>query len=596
MKKYHKYIVLAFLTFVFVFSTYSQKKILKKSIYFETAKFDLTAESKITIDNLTDSLKTFQTYKIYIKGNTDNIGDSIFNYKLSEQRVTSTQQYFILKGISPTVFSISAFGEEKPLADNLTEEGKQKNRRVDISISFTRPKPIDSSQFLPSIFELYKQTERKPQQFCINNSRDTFLRCEQGTIIKIKANSFKISRKCREDCIIFEVKEDYLQSDMILDNLATTSNGKMIETQGMLYLNAKDCKGNDLEIVRGRDLLIFQPTDTIIEDAKIFTGNRIGHDSDMNWTVNNTSVLSGFTMETVQNCDYWICGGLKDGGDCRCRFLFCRIKRFPISILGLFVPCNKYHNRMFRNDNRICRIKNRLTIAQSKENERRIVRLEEKLKLKEEKRQKLISKYTENCDLLPSGLPIADLPDPCKRLYELFKQYEVNNYKDLFYQLNKEQMDRFGVDNMRDLQDSLRSATRRGIEENYKSKNISFADLKYYVYNTSRFGWSNVDVFADVKPEDMVTMTVNLNAYKNTDCKLVFRDRQFVIPAETEAGIFLFKNMPKGERVWIVTLMYLNGQPYLSIEETTIDDGIHSVKFEIFTLEELREKLKILNQ
>ena len=87
-------------------------------------------------------------------------------------------------------------------------------------------------------------------------------------------------------------------------------------------------------------------------------------------------------------------------------------------------------------------------------------------------------------------------------------------------------------------------------------------------------------------------MTVNLKAYQNTDCKLVFRDRRFVIPAETVAGIYQFKDMPKGERVWIVTLMYNNGQPYLSMEETVIDDGVHSVNLESLTLEELKEKLK----
>ena len=592
----NKHIAFLFLTVGFMFTALGQKKNLHSSIYFETARFDLTNESKTTLDILVDSLKTFQNYKIFIKGNTDNIGDSNYNKKLSEERVSTTQQYFISKGISRNLFSTSAFGEEKPIADNLTEEGKQKNRRVDITISFTRPIPIDSSQFLPSIFDLYKVTERKAQQFCIDNMRDTFVRCEQGTIIKIKANSFKNSRKCKEDCIAFEVKEDFLASDMILDNLATTSNGRMIETQGMIYLNAKDCKGYDLTINRGRDLLIFQPTDTFIKNAEIFTGNRAGHDSDMNWTVNNTSVLNGFTMERVQTCNDWLCGRGGDRGACGCKFLFCRVKRLPDAILGLFIPCIKYDNKMFRNEIQICRIQQQIVIARNREKEKKIGRLENKLERKEDKRQKLVDKYTERCDLVPSGIPIARVPEPCKRLYELFKQYGVNNYNDLFYQLNKEQMDRFGVNNMRDLQDSIRAATKRNIEENYKSKNVAFEDVKYYVYNTSRLGWSNIDIFADIKPEDMVNMTVNINAYKNTDCKLVFRDRQFVIPAETEAGIYQFKNMPKGERVWIVTLMYLNGQPYLSMEETTIDDGVHSVNYELLTLEELKEKLKLLNK
>ena len=130
MRHYYKYFTLTFLTVVFVLAAYGQKNILQKSIYFETAKFDLTTDSKATLNNLADSLKSFQTCKIFIKGNTDNIGDSIFNKKLSEQRVLATQQYFISNGISPTVFSTAAFGEEKPIGDNATEEGKQKFKEL----------------------------------------------------------------------------------------------------------------------------------------------------------------------------------------------------------------------------------------------------------------------------------------------------------------------------------------------------------------------------------------------------------------------------------------------------------------------------------
>ncbi|MEY2924306.1 MAG: hypothetical protein RLZZ337_854 [Bacteroidota bacterium] len=578
----------------FFLQGYSQIKQFSTRVYFETASSKLDSNSILKLGQVVDSLKTYESYRIYLRGNTDSIGDSAYNHTLSENRLRIVQYYLVDHGIADSIFKAEALGEEKPIADNETEEGKQRNRRVDIMVKYKEKVAIDSNDLLPSIWELYKKTERKPQEFCIDNSRDTFVRCEQGTLIKIKANTFRQSRKCKEECVTFEVSEDFLQSDMILDNLATTSNGRMIETQGMVYLNAKDCKGNDLKITRGSDLLIFQPTDTIIDNAKIFTGNRTGHDSDMNWTVNNTSVLSGFTMETVQTCNYWICGGVRRGG-CDCPFFMCRIRNLDDVVWGVFVPCSRYDNRMFRKEIRVCRVNNRLAYARSRENKKWEARLEKKLERKENRRQKLIDKYAERCGLLPSGFQLADIPNPCKRLYELFEQYGVDNYKDLFYQLNKEQMDKFGVDNMQDLQDSLATATRRGIEENYKSKNLAFDDIKYYVYNTTRFGWGNVDVFADVKPKDMVTMSVNINAYKNTDCKLVFRDRRFVIPAETEAGIYQFKNMPKGERVWIVTLMYANGQPFLSMEETVIDDGVHSVNYESLTLEELKEKLKLLD-
>ena len=214
---------------------------IQKSIYFENAKYDLVRESKIVLDNITDSLKGLQFYNIFIKGNTDNTGDSVFNKKLSQQRVLATQQYFIEKGIKPDVFSISAAGEERPIGDNTTEEGKQKNRRVDVSVFSTKSIPNQNIQLSPSIWELYKKMERKPQEFCINPKRDTVLRCEKGTIIYVKTNSFKIATTCKSKCVTIKIKEDFLKSDMILDNLSTTSNGKIIETQGMIYSEADDC-------------------------------------------------------------------------------------------------------------------------------------------------------------------------------------------------------------------------------------------------------------------------------------------------------------------------------------------------------------------
>lgn len=567
----------------------------RKSIYFETGKHDLNEESQFIIRSIMDSVASYKSYRIMLKGNTDDVGDSLVNKELSENRVQTTKQYFITNGVPESAFKWAAYGEEKPIANNETDEGKQRNRRVDIQVSYMLQEVIDSNALLPSIWELYKQTERVPQQFCINNERDTFIRCEQGTIIKIKANTFKTSRRCRDDCITFSVKEDFLQSDMILDNLSTTSNGRIIETQGMVYLGAVDCRGKALIVNRGSELLVFQPTDTIREDAQLFTGSRAGHDSDMNWTVNNTSVLSGFTMKTVETCGLWICGGVRRPGDCDCPFFKCRLKRRKAFIAGLKDDCNKYDNKLFRIDLRICRINKKYDVNDTLDKPRKFNRVVNRLNRKEIKRDSLISRYAEKCDILPSGFALRDIPDPCQRLYDLFKQYGVDNYQDLFYELNKEMMDSFGVRSMGQLRDSFNAVTRRGIELNYDNKNIAFEDLKYYVYGTSRLGYSNIDIFANVEPEDIVTMTVNVNAYKNTDCKLVFRDRSFVIPAEVEAGIFQFPNMPKGERVWIVTLLYRNGKPYLSMEETVIDDGIHGVNYESLTLDQLKERLQLLN-
>lgn len=511
-------------------SAYCQKNILKKSIYFESAKFDLTPENKETLDLLVDSLKTFKTYKIFIKGSTDNLGDSIPNKKLAEQRAINTKQYFVSKGINPAAFSIAVIGEEKPIGDNTTEQGKQKNRRVDIAITFTRPIPIDSSQFLPSIFELYRQTERKAQEFCINPGRDTVLRCEKGTIVYVKANSFKILNSCATNCISFKIKEDFLKSEMILDNLSTTSNGKIIETQGMIYTEANDCKGNKLNLVRGKDLVIMLPTDSFNPNAKIFTGKRSPHDSIMNWTVNTNSVLSQFSLAELNICSNWCIKETK------CPFFFCKI-------------------RLFLN--------------------------------------KLIGKKTGNSI---ANLPPAELMPKCESIGKLFKDYGVNNINDLVNALNKSLLDSFQVKTIEELQDTVRKININKVELSYLNKTLSYEDFKYYVYNSSRLGWSNVDAFFDLKGKEMATLNIKLKVAKNIDCKIVFKERRVVIPAKSENKKYDFGELPKGEKVWIIAIKYEDGKPLLFMQETLIENQTIEVDFKSLTLDELKEKLKVLDE
>ena len=532
---------------------------------------------------MSDSFKNYKSYKIFIKGNTDNIGDSIYNKKLSEQRVTSTTDFLVSKGIDSNRFVTSAFGEEKPIAENSSDEGKQKNRRVDISISYVRKVPVDSSQFLPYIGSLYRLTEIEPKKYKINALRDTFIRCQKGTMVLIKANTFKVSKSCNSE-FTFSIKEDFLKSEMILDNLSTTSNGQILETQGMIFTAAKDCKGNEIAVRKGKALIIMMPIDSVNPEAKLFKGNRTGHDSIMNWTLNTNSVLKSFTLKKLNYCSKGIleCGFCVFGG-CECRFFLCRINRLDNSIRGLFSKCIRFENRVFRKELQICRL-------ESMYSAKAVIKLEKKkLKL-----AKLFEKYP-TCYGRAIQTAVDKLPPECKQLKELFDEYGVTNIKDLTYTINKELMDSFGVTTQNALYDSILKITKRNVEVSYQNKTLSFDDFQFYILNTTQLGWSNVDIFANISMKNLVTMTINIKPKKNIDCKLVFKERRFMIPAESDKVKYLFEKLPKGEVVWIIALKYLDGKPYLSMQEATINDTTYDVDFKVYTLEELKEKLKVLD-
>lgn len=102
------------------------------NILFETGKSAIQNESFPVIDQIFELLKSNSTLKISIEGHTDNVGDAASNKKLSGDRAEAVMDALITKGIDKTRMSFVGWGQEKPVADNRTEEGRTKNRRVEI--------------------------------------------------------------------------------------------------------------------------------------------------------------------------------------------------------------------------------------------------------------------------------------------------------------------------------------------------------------------------------------------------------------------------------------------------------------------------------
>ena len=72
------------------------------------------------------------TLKISVEGHTDNVGNATLNRILSENRAKAVMNYLVTKGINTTRLTSKGWGQTKPIADNSTEEGKAKNRRVEL--------------------------------------------------------------------------------------------------------------------------------------------------------------------------------------------------------------------------------------------------------------------------------------------------------------------------------------------------------------------------------------------------------------------------------------------------------------------------------
>ena len=106
----------------------------ENSVNFDFNKSTLTSQAKQNLDKLVPVFKDYPDTDITIFGYTDSKGADDYNLNLSQQRATSVKSYLAQRGLSSSRFVIKGMGETEPIADNETESGRSKNRRVEFAI------------------------------------------------------------------------------------------------------------------------------------------------------------------------------------------------------------------------------------------------------------------------------------------------------------------------------------------------------------------------------------------------------------------------------------------------------------------------------
>lgn len=106
------------------------------NLEFQSGRDIITESSYPSLDALAALLVKKRTYGLRIEGHTDNVGTDEHNLILSQKRTTAVKKYLIQKGVKASLLEDFGYGELRPIADNDTPEGRQKNRRVEMKIIF----------------------------------------------------------------------------------------------------------------------------------------------------------------------------------------------------------------------------------------------------------------------------------------------------------------------------------------------------------------------------------------------------------------------------------------------------------------------------
>lgn len=105
------------------------------AVLFDFDKYDLSATSSKSVDELASILKKYPETDVLIEGHTDSKGSDKYNMGLSERRAQAVSSYLTRKDIDQKRLKTVGYGEKQPIASNDTDEGRSKNRRVTFVIT-----------------------------------------------------------------------------------------------------------------------------------------------------------------------------------------------------------------------------------------------------------------------------------------------------------------------------------------------------------------------------------------------------------------------------------------------------------------------------
>lgn len=111
----------------------------ERKIIFDPGSADLTADTQPVVDDIAEILKKCGDLPIRVSGFTDSQGREVMNQQLSQDRADAVLTALRARRVPVSTFEAIGFGEENPIADNDTEEGRERNRRIEFSLILPKP-------------------------------------------------------------------------------------------------------------------------------------------------------------------------------------------------------------------------------------------------------------------------------------------------------------------------------------------------------------------------------------------------------------------------------------------------------------------------
>lgn len=544
------------------------------SIYFDSDKYVLKTSETFVLNEVIDSLIKNADISVKLQGNTDADGSEKYNQLLSENRSKAISDYLQNHGIAAQRITFAALGESAPIAENSTDEGKKRNRRVDVffqhnpkilppSVS-VRNFPFDKGKKY-SIHSVYQKLDPLVQTFEISSDKDEIIVGEKGTHIRFSSNGFDVPPGTK---VKVTLKEAYATSDILAQNLSTHADNQVLETRGMVKIEAT-VNGQPVKMKENYMLMMpqgYNNKDNAQRGMRLFTGETNTNNQKINW---RTGSQPNFAF-------YFEANNAKAQKERLQKLLAKQTDTASCENMFVWTLDTPYLKRLQQDRQDFSNLPAQIISDEQPEG------------------YAFSHVHKDSLSALCRELAAWAAPThswyrriPWKekhRLYAsaLYGEYYAPDYDSLVTALKKycrlaEQAEK-----------TLREAPATDVHKQQMAT--------YYIFEGRDLGWINCDVFSQAPKGLLVNCETNIPAAPFTDVKIVFKKRRVVLDAQANVNGFLsFKNIAKDEPAVLVAVKIENGESHLAIAPITTAKMTYKLKFKAMTPEEMKMEMKLLD-
>lgn len=586
-----KRILFLFVSLLTWSSTLFAQQSTRYAVYFETGRHELSEEARQTLDQVLKELQYPEDYSVDIFAHTDSRGSDGYNLKLAENRSKSVKDYLATRGLKTEKTSTASLGESDPAYANDDESGRKLNRRVDLVVNIAT---------LQSLSELTDRlSDNRMQYFTINPEKSVRLTGKQGTNLYIEAGAFEFTDGSGNPNASVEIalRETYTMADMLLADLTTTCGDKLLETAGMIYVDATS-NGKSLQLKSDAQIVVSMPAESLRPGMQLFLGEQNAEGKLTNWQATGQGFQT--SLDATLNLS--------------------PMPRMPTPKkhrLPVFTPDYSTYPQVPEKPRAPHKpvAPRRETIIYKPGFMDRLVMGKEKIRQKEEEmyrkqvadHEKHMKRYEEKeypaylAALAKYEADEISLPERRKAWDKELLEKKASFYEspDYLAVVEKYEAEWQVQENIWQKKLEAWNAENKEKIEAFEAKGgkvrSNMASMDAYFYQVNRLGWVNCDVFSN-DPGERLQLAIKDEDDSEERVYIILKDRSSILNAGKRGNLYVSAGIPKATSVKILAIKLERGRPMMAVRETRAgDEREYKLDYKSCSLKDIRLALQAIN-